>query len=218
MENNSFFPLKYRIRKTDELVEIVAWETVDKGARSEADWVSYIDAQGNEHIKEHLTLEWDFVIQTPFEKGFLDALKPDLPTFDLWDARRYELTKEYVMRDLENDKVNVDKAIAFADDIIAALKNSSGPKRQMDEESQEQAKVTEPSQVSDALNSLRELGYHPRWNPAQKSITFYYFGSKCTFFPRNGYFNGKGLRPGYGLDNLIEQLSDNPQPICKHEK
>ena len=58
---NSLFPLKYRIRKTDELVEIVAWETADKGARSESDWVSYIDSQGNEHIKEHLTLEWDFV-------------------------------------------------------------------------------------------------------------------------------------------------------------
>lgn len=35
MENNSLFPLKYRIRKTGELVEIVAWETVDKGASSD---------------------------------------------------------------------------------------------------------------------------------------------------------------------------------------
>ena len=77
MENNSLFPLKYRLRKTDELVEIVAWETTVKGARIEKDWVPYIDSQGNEHIMERLTLEWDFVIQTPFEKGFLDALKPD---------------------------------------------------------------------------------------------------------------------------------------------
>ena len=122
METNSLFPLRYRIRKTDELVEIVAWETADKGARSESDWVSYIDASGAEHIKEHLTLEWDFVIQTPFEKGFLDALKPDLPTFDPWESRRYELVKECALRDLANDRVNVDKAVLFADDVIAALK------------------------------------------------------------------------------------------------
>lgn len=73
-----------------------------------------------EHIKEHLTLEWDFVIQTPFEKGFLDALKPDLPTFDPWDARRYELVKEYV---LGKDKT-VGYAVSAADEIIAALKKS----------------------------------------------------------------------------------------------
>ena len=122
MEQNNLFPLKYRLRKTDELVEIVAWETAENGARSESDWVSYIDADGNEHIKEHLTLEWDFVIQTPFEKGFLDAFKTDLPKFDMWEQRRYDLVKEYVMRDLANEKVNADKAVAFADDVIAALK------------------------------------------------------------------------------------------------
>lgn len=122
METNSLFPLRYRIRKTDELVEIVAWETADKGTRSDSDWVSYIDASGAEHIKEHLTLEWDFVIQTPFEKGFLDALKPDMPTFDPWESRRYELVKEYALRSLGTDKVNVDKAILFADNVIATLK------------------------------------------------------------------------------------------------
>lgn len=118
MEQNSLFPLKYRLRKTDELVEIVAWETTEKGARNENDWVSYIDAQGNEHIKEHLTLEWDFAIQTPFEKGFLDALKPDLPTFDPWEGRRYELVKDYVLCKGKT----VDYAVSAADEIIAALK------------------------------------------------------------------------------------------------
>ena len=122
METNSLFPLRYRIRKTDELVAIVAWVTADKGTRSDSDWVSYIDASGAEHIKEHLTLEWDFVIQTPFEKGFLDALKPDMPTFDPWESRRYELVKEYALRTLGTDKVNVDKAILFADNVIATLK------------------------------------------------------------------------------------------------
>lgn len=120
MENNSLFPLKYRLRKTEELVDIVAWETAEKGARSESDWVSYIDANGVEHIKEHLTLEWDFVIQTPFEKGFLDALKPDLPTFDPWESRRYELAKEFVM--MKGDCLA--DAVLKADAMIAALKKS----------------------------------------------------------------------------------------------
>lgn len=120
MESNSLFPLKYRSRKTDELVEIVAWETADKGARSESDWVSYIDADGVEHFKEHLTLEWDFVIQTPFEKGFMEAFKTDLPSFDVWEARRYELVKDYVLRKGKT----VGYAVSAADEIIAALKKS----------------------------------------------------------------------------------------------
>ena len=114
--------MKYRLRKTDEPVEIVAWETTDKGARSESDWVSYIDSAGVEHIKEHLTLEWDFVIDSPFEQIISGGFGSSLPAFDPWETRRYELVKEYVMRDLARDNVNVDKAVAFADDVIAALK------------------------------------------------------------------------------------------------
>ena len=117
MENNSLFPLKHRLRKTDELVEIVAWETADKGARSESDWVSYIDADGVEHFKEHLTLEWDFVIQTPFEKGFMDAFKTDLPKFDMWEARRYELAKEFLL----NGR-SAYGAVAMADSFLEELK------------------------------------------------------------------------------------------------
>lgn len=117
--------MKYRLRKTDELVEIVAWETAEKGARSESDWVSYIDSAGVEHVKEHLTLEWDFVIQTPFEKGFFDAIKPDLPTFDPWESRRYELVKDMFLREWDSSvDSDVDDLVAIADEIIAALKKS----------------------------------------------------------------------------------------------
>ena len=119
MESNSLFPLRYRLRKTDEPVEIVAWETAEKGARSESDWVSYIDADGNEHVKEHLTLEWDFVIQTPFEKGFMDAFKTDLPKFDVWEARRYEMVQKLVIENGDDP----DTAIEWADEIIAKLKS-----------------------------------------------------------------------------------------------
>lgn len=125
METNSLFPLKYHLRKTDELVEIVAWETAEKGARNESDWVSYIDASGVEHIKEHLTLEWDFMLESPFENNiFKKMVEGDLPKYDLWEARRFELVKEFVLRALGTDRVNVDKAVAFADNVIAALRKS----------------------------------------------------------------------------------------------
>jgi hypothetical protein len=121
MENNSLFPLKYRLRKTDELVEIVAWETADKGARSESDWVSYIDASGVEHFKEHLTLEWDFVIDSPFEK-MINSFEPTkFSEYDPWPARRYELAKEFVVKGLAE---SAHGAVAMADMLIAELKPS----------------------------------------------------------------------------------------------
>lgn len=119
MENNSLFPLKYRLRKTDELVEIVAWETADKGARSESDWVSYIDASGVEHFKEHLTLEWDFVIDSPFEK-MINSFEPTkFSEYDPWESRRYELVKEFLLHGLADSAKG---SVAMADFLIEELK------------------------------------------------------------------------------------------------
>lgn len=119
MGTDSLFPLKYRLRKTDEPVEIVAWETVEKGARSESDWVSYIDASGAEHIKEHLTLEWDFVIDSPFDK-VLSGGFGSLDKLDIWESRRYELAKEFVKDGL----ADIAGAVAMADELITELKKS----------------------------------------------------------------------------------------------
>lgn len=119
MEQNTLFPLKYRLRKTDELVEIVAWETVEKGARNESDWVSYIDSAGVEHVKEHLTLEWDFVIDNPLDK-MLSGGWGSLEKLDPWEARRYELAKEFVTDGIED----IDGAVAMADELITKLKKS----------------------------------------------------------------------------------------------
>lgn len=124
METNSLFPLKYRIRKTDEPVEIVAWETAEKGARSESDWVSYIDSAGVEHIKEHLTLEWDFVIDSPFESLMSKWEPTKLPEYDPWETRRYELVKQMFFDQEHHDVafLGYDGLVARADEIIAALK------------------------------------------------------------------------------------------------
>ena len=120
MESNYLFPLKYRLRKTDESVEVVAWETAEKGARNESDWVSYIDASGVEHIKEHLTLEWDFVVDSPFDKVLSSGWGSGLDKFDPWEGRRYEMVKELVISNGDDP----DCAIEFADAVISALKRS----------------------------------------------------------------------------------------------
>ena len=54
------FNSKYIIRKTGEEVEIIDSEIRYRGDRSEYDWVTYIDSNDNEHIKEHLNLQLDF--------------------------------------------------------------------------------------------------------------------------------------------------------------
>lgn len=125
METNSLFPLKYRLRKTDEPVEVVAWETAEKGARSENDWVSYIDSAGVEHIKEHLTLEWDFVIDSPFESLMSKWEPTKLQEYDPWEARRYELVKEmFFSKDFDVAFIGYDGLVEKADKIIATLKKS----------------------------------------------------------------------------------------------
>lgn len=73
-----------------------------------------------EHVKEPLTLEWDFVIDSPFEKIISGGFGSSLPAFDPWEARRYELTKEFIWR----YDVEPGLAVMRADDIIAALKES----------------------------------------------------------------------------------------------
>lgn len=119
METSNLFTLKYRIRKTDEPVEIIAWETAEKGARSENDWVSYIDADGNEHIKEHLTLEWDFVAEDPFSGGILGGLTESIVKMDPWEQRRYDLAKEFM---LKGHAVDERDAVGMANKLIEELK------------------------------------------------------------------------------------------------
>lgn len=156
MENNSLFPLKYRLRKTDEMVEIIAWDTADKGARSESDWVSYIDASGVEHFKEHLTLEWDFVIDSPFEKMINNFEPTKFSEYDPWEARRYELAKEFVTDGL----ADIEGAVAMADDLITKLKKS--PEAEEPEDKYENIGVGEIVEVMDGLGRLKKVVFTDR--------------------------------------------------------
>lgn len=112
--------MKYRLRKTDEQVEVIEHNTVEKGARNDNDWVSFIDSHGGEHIKEHLTLEWDFILESPFENSLLN-LSTSLTDIDIWETRRYELVKTMVI-DQGHD---IDVSIRKVDYIIDKLKPRS---------------------------------------------------------------------------------------------
>ena len=116
METKTVFTFKYRLRKTDEQVEVIAWETTEKGARNERDWVSYIDAQGNEHIKEHLTLEWDFITENVV---FM---------MDPWEQRRYELVKDMYLDSAFRHSTKIScfsDLLKSADALINLLKKAS---------------------------------------------------------------------------------------------
>ena len=64
MEDKTFMipPIggKSILRSTGEEVEIIDFEIKERGDRSEFDWVTYIDSQGKEHIREHLNIQLDF--------------------------------------------------------------------------------------------------------------------------------------------------------------
>lgn len=53
--------MKKRIRKTGEIVDVIAWYNLMGAERDKDDSVSYIDSNGNECVKvEGLNLAWDF--------------------------------------------------------------------------------------------------------------------------------------------------------------
>jgi hypothetical protein len=97
MDTNNFINLTDNIlRSTGEKVEIVAFNNVEDGERNAGDWVTYIDSNGKEHIKEHLNIQLDFkpVTDDTFKK-LLDISKVNkYPS--VRNNRIFELTKELV--------------------------------------------------------------------------------------------------------------------------
>ena len=83
------------LRSTGEEVEIIDFEAKERGDRSEFDWVTYIDSNGNEHIREHLNIQLDFkpVANDTFNK-LLDVAKPHITTTR--NNRTFEMAKELV--------------------------------------------------------------------------------------------------------------------------
>lgn len=100
------------LRSTGEEVEIIDAEIKERGARSEEDWVTYVDSDGNEHIKEHLNLQLDFkpVVNDTFNKVF-DFATNKMPTTR--NSRIFEVAKEFVKAGK-----GVDYAVSIATQLV----------------------------------------------------------------------------------------------------
>lgn len=110
MENKAFMlpPIavpKFILRSTGEEVEVIEFNLPNRGMRTEAknltfeegDWVTYIDSQGKEHIREHLNIQLDFKVASndTFNK-LLDAAKSsNIPSTK--NQRVFEVAKELVV-------------------------------------------------------------------------------------------------------------------------
>ena len=120
MESNTFMipPIggKSILRSTGEEVEIIDAEIKERGARSDEDWVTYIDSEGKEHIKEHLNIQLDFktVANDTFSK-LLDIAKPNkYPTER--NKRVFEVAKELV-----KNGSHVSTAVSVATELVDTI-------------------------------------------------------------------------------------------------
>lgn len=67
--------------------------------------------------------------------------------------------------------------------------------------------ANEPYRIQKAVLILKEKGFNPVYCPAIKAVKFIYRGNEITFFPYKGWFSGKGINDGRGIENLIKQLN-----------
>lgn len=129
MESNKFMmPIasKYILRSTGEEVEVIDFNLPNRGMRTETnpllheegDWVTYIDSNGKEHIKEHLNIQLDFkpVVNDTFGK-LLDIAKPNkFPSTR--NNRIFEVAKALLVNnDYSDVEYIVSKATELADKV-----------------------------------------------------------------------------------------------------
>ena len=103
------------LRSTGEEVEIVDSEIKERGARSDEDWVTYIDSDGNEHIKEHLNLQLDFkpVFNDSWNSMFDWAKNNKMPTTR--NCRIFEVAKELIKAGRD---YSIDDAVEVATELV----------------------------------------------------------------------------------------------------
>ena len=92
------------LRSSGEEVEVIDSQIRERGARSDEDWVTYIDSEGKEHIKEHLNIQLDFktVVNDTFNKVF-DLATNKMPTTR--NSRIFEVAKELFMESQSTENI-----------------------------------------------------------------------------------------------------------------
>lgn len=113
---------KYIIRSTGEEVEVIDSEVVSRGERSDGDWVTYIDSNRVEHIKEHLNLQLDFKYGKDFTELFGKMF--DTPKFEPMkfpsteNSRAFEVAKELII----HKNTSIEEAVSIGKQLAEAFK------------------------------------------------------------------------------------------------
>lgn len=71
---------------------------------------------------------------------------------------------------------------------------------------QEREAKLQPKRMEFAINELTKLGYTPTYIDKTR-VEFGYMDAKITLFPYSGWFQGKGIKAGRGIQKLLTQLN-----------
>lgn len=72
----------------------------------------------------------------------------------------------------------------------------------------ERQKELEPLRIKYVIGKLNELGIDYSIKD-EHTIEIFYNRNKILFYPYSGYFSGKGVKSGRGLNRLLFQLKSN---------
>lgn len=116
---------KYIIRSTGEEVEIIAFNLPNHGMRTKADdkvleqgdWVTYIDSEGKEHIREKLNIQLDFKAQvSDMWDKMLDVAKVNKYPTDR-NRRVFETAQKLILNKAMSIEDAVNTAIELVDKV-----------------------------------------------------------------------------------------------------
>lgn len=116
---------KYTIRSTGEEVEIIAFNLPNQGMRTKADdkvfeqgdWVTYIDSEGNEHIREKLNIQLDFKAQvSDMWDKMLDVAKVNKYPTDR-NRRVFETAQKLILSKAMSIEDAVNTALELVDKV-----------------------------------------------------------------------------------------------------
>ena len=72
---------------------------------------------------------------------------------------------------------------------------------------QEREKELQPKRMQYAINDLQDRGFEVEVI-GETELQFQFKGHTIRFWPYSGYHNGKGIKAGRGLQNLLKQITN----------
>ena len=104
----------YYKRDTNEKVDVIDFNIKERGKRSTLNWVTYIDSENKEHIKENLNIQLDFKYggDNMFDKILNTSYLPSIK-----NTRIYETAKELLIK----KDCTVASAISTAKELVEEI-------------------------------------------------------------------------------------------------